>query len=97
MVKNPPRERPSAWLAAPLAPAACWCARTVALSSICTRSSAAPLSARAAKTASNTPRSRQRAKRRQTVFHLPYRVGTARQRAPSRARHRILSRMGRLS
>jgi hypothetical protein len=55
----------------PLAPAACWCARTVVLSSICTRSSAAPLPARAAKSASNTPRSRQRANRRQTLFHLP--------------------------
>jgi hypothetical protein len=54
-----------------LAPAACWCARITVLSSICTRSSAKPLSAKAAKTAPNTPRSRQRAKRRQTVFHFP--------------------------
>jgi hypothetical protein len=55
----------------PLAPAACWCARIVVPSSICSRSSAAPLPAKAANRASNTPRSRQRAKRRQTVFHLP--------------------------
>src|SRR5688500_8608891 len=81
----------------PLAPAACWWARTTVLSSICKRSSAAPLPARAAKSASSTPRSRQRANRRQTVFHFPYRSGTARQRAPSRARHRVPSRTGRLS
>jgi hypothetical protein len=55
----------------PLAPAACWWARIVVPSSIWTRSSAAPLPAKAAKTASNGPRSRQRAKRRQTVFHFP--------------------------
>jgi hypothetical protein len=55
----------------PLAPAACWCARTVVPSSICTRCSAAPLSARATKSASNRPRSRQRANRRRTLFHLP--------------------------
>jgi hypothetical protein len=64
---------------------------------ICKRSSAAPLPARAASTASNTPKSRQRANRRQTVFHLPYRSGIARQRAPSRARHRMPSRCRRLS
>ena len=81
----------------PLAPAACWWARTTVLSSICTRSSAAPLPARAAKTASSTPRSRQRAKRRQTVFHFPYRAGIARQPAPSRARHKMPSRIGRFS
>jgi site-specific DNA recombinase len=55
----------------PLAPAACWWARMTVPSSICTRSSAAPLSARAAKSASDTPRSRQRAKRRQRLFHFP--------------------------
>src|SRR3954469_11916493 len=41
----------------PLAPAACWWARTTVASSICSRSSAAPLPARAANTASNRPRS----------------------------------------
>ena len=66
-------------------------------SSIRSRSSAAPLPARAANTASNTPRSRQRAKRRQTVFHFPYRSGMVRQRAPSRARHRMPSSIRRLS
>ena len=55
----------------PLAPAACWWVRIEIPSSICTRLPAAPHSARAANTASNTPRSRQRANRRQTVFHLP--------------------------
>jgi hypothetical protein len=81
----------------PLAPAACWWARTTVASSICSRSSAAPLPAKAVNTASNTPRSRQRAKRRQTVFHRPYRSGIARQLAPSRARHRMPSRWRRAS
>ena len=81
----------------PLAPAACWWARTTVASSICSRSSAAPLPARAANTASNRPRSRQRAKRRQTVFHRPYRSGIARQPAPSRARHRMPSSCRRVS
>jgi hypothetical protein len=81
----------------PFAPAACWWARIVVPSSICSRSSAAPLPARAWNTASNTPRSRQRAKRRQTVFRLPYRSGMVRQRAPSRARHRMPSRRRRFS
>src|SRR3954451_3414543 len=57
----------------PFAPSARWWARMTVASTICSRSSAAPLPASAANTASNTPRSRQRAKRRQTVFHLPYR------------------------
>src|SRR3954453_17719060 len=47
----------------PLAPAACWWARTTVASSICSRSSAAPLPARAANTASNRPTARPRAKR----------------------------------
>jgi hypothetical protein len=81
----------------PLAPAACWWARTTVASSICSRSSPAPLPARAANTASNRPRSRQRAKRRQTVFHRPYRSATARQLAPSRARHRMPSRWRRVA
>ncbi len=79
------------------APAACWWARTTVASTICRRSSAAPLAARAANTASKTPRSRQRAKRRHTVFHFPYRSGMARQLAPSRARHRMPSRCRRFS
>ena len=92
-----PRAAQRLALLPPFAPAACWWARIVVPSSICNRSSAAPLPAKAANRASNTPRSRHRAKRRQTVFHLPYRSGMVRQRAPSRARHRIPSRCRRFS
>ena len=83
-------------LASPfLAPAACWCARTMVESMI--RYSRSGFSPNSVKSRFQTPFFAQRRKRRNTLFHLPNSSGKSRHGAPARTSHNTASTNRRLS
>src|SRR3974390_472330 len=81
--------------AAPFAPAACWCARTMVESMI--RYSKSGFSTKALKTRSQTPFLAQRRKRWKMLFQLPNSCGRSRHGAPARAIQSTASTNRRLS
>src|SRR3954449_12226900 len=83
---------PAAFLGAP---ALCWWARTIVLSTIAYSSSASPAKCR--KTRSHTPVLAQRQKRVWTFFQAPNRSGRSRQGMPARYRYSTASTSRRLS
>src|SRR5215475_13737123 len=80
-------------LGPPFAPAACWWARTIVLSTKCTSQSSWPAASAArwtaAKIASQIPASRHQRKRVCTLDQGPYRSGRSRQGAPVASFHRM--------
>ena len=81
--------------AAPFAPAACWCARTMVESMI--RYSKSGFSTNALKTRSHTPFLAHRRKRWNTLFQWPNSLGRSRHGAPARANQSTASTNRRLS